>query len=73
MSDLRKLAAAVVGRAALQEWFGPAQLSAVDAVLVQKMAGADRELFRVAATFDTGKTLNVYEALGGTYAPQAKE
>jgi hypothetical protein len=40
---------------------------------VQKMAGADRELLRVAATFDTGKTLNVYEALGGTYAPQAKE
>lgn len=65
--DLRKLAAEVVGRTALQERFGSTTLSAVDAVLLQKQASADPELLKVAAAFDTGETLNVYEKLGGKF------
>lgn len=73
MADLRKIAADVVGRAALEERFGSPRVSALDAVLLQKMASADSELLRVAATFDTGRTLNVYEALGGTFTPKVRE
>jgi hypothetical protein len=73
MDDLRKLAAEVVGRAALEERFGPPRLSAVDAVLLQKSASADPELLKVAAMFDTGDTLNVYESLGGSYASKVRE
>lgn len=73
MVDLRKLAADVMGRAALEERFGPAHISAVDAVLLQKSASADPELLRVAAAFDTGKTMDVYEDLGGSYASKVRE
>lgn len=77
MSDLRKLAADVVGRAALEERFGPARLSALDEVLLQKAASADHELLYVAARLsgpsETMKTLDVYESLGGSYASKVKE
>ncbi len=53
-NNLRSLAAEVVGRAALEERFGPPHLSALDAVLLEKSAAADPELLKVAATFDTG-------------------
>lgn len=66
-NNLRSLAAEVVGRAALEERFGPPHLSALDAVLLEKSAATDPELLKVAATFDTGKTLDVYEKLGGKY------
>jgi hypothetical protein len=73
MDALRKLAADVVGRAALEERFGPPRLSAVDAVLLHKSASADPELLQVAAMFNTGDTLNVYESLGGSYASKVRE
>lgn len=73
MSDLRKLAAEVVGRAALEERFGPPRVSAIDAILLQKQASADPDLLKVAAAFNTGKTLNVYEVLGGEYSTGARE
>jgi hypothetical protein len=73
MSDLRKLAADVIGRAALEERFAEPRLSALDAVLLQKTASADPELLKVASAFNTGKTLNVYETLGGSYSSQVKE
>ena len=73
MTDLRKLAAEVVGRDALEERFGTPRLSALDEVLLHKQAGADPELLKVAAAFDTGKTLDVYEKLGGSYSSQVKE
>jgi len=67
MKSLRKIAAEIVGRAALEERFGSPRLSAVDAVLLQKMASADRDLLRVAATFNTGHALRTYEELGGGF------
>ena len=67
MDDLRKLAAEVVGRDALEERFGSPRLSALDEVLMQKAASTDVELLRVAASFETGSTLDVYENLGGRY------
>lgn len=73
MGDLRKLAADVVGRAALEERFGPPRISALDAILLEKAASADPELLKVAATFDTGKTLGVYEDLGGSYSSKVRE
>jgi len=66
MDDLRKLAAEVVGRAALEERFGPAPMSALDAVLLTKVAGADPELLKVAETLP-GSLLENYEKLGGEY------
>jgi hypothetical protein len=73
--DLRKLAAEVVGRAALEERYGSQRvaLSAVDAILLHKSAQADRELLQVAAAFDTDSILNVYEDLGGSYASKVRE
>jgi hypothetical protein len=68
MTDLRKLAAEVVGRDALEERFGHPRLSAVDIVLLHKQASADPELLRVATALNTGKTLDVYETLGGSYS-----
>jgi hypothetical protein len=73
MEDLRKLAADVVGQAALEERFGPLRVSALDNILLHKAASADPELLRVAATFNTGRTLTVYEDLGGGYSPKARE
>lgn len=73
MSDLRKLAADVFGRAALEERFGTPRLSAVEAVLQAKTASADPELLKVAASFNTGETMNVYEDLGGSFSSKAKE
>ncbi len=67
MQDLRKLAADVVGRAALQERFGQRQLSALDAVTLEKIASADPELLKVAASFGSQNILKVYEDLGGQY------
>jgi hypothetical protein len=72
-TELRKLAAEVVGRAALEERFGSPRVSSLEAVLLQKIARADVGLLRVAATFDTGKTLNVYEDLGGDYTSKVRE
>lgn len=66
-ADLRSLAADIVGRAALEERFGPPRVSSLDAVLLEKAASADPELLKVAATFDTGETLETYEQLGGEY------
>jgi hypothetical protein len=73
MGDLRKLAAEVLGRAALEERFGHPRLSAVDIVLLHKQASADPQLLKVAASFNTGKALDVYEKLGGSYSSQVKE
>jgi hypothetical protein len=61
MEELRKLAAEVVGRDALEERFGHPRLSAVDIVLLHKMAAADPELLAIAGS------LSKYEELGGTY------
>lgn len=66
--DLRKLAAEVLGRAALEERFASRQLSALDAVLLQKQAGMDHELAAVAATINPDSVLNVYERIGGSYS-----
>lgn len=71
--DLRKLAAEVVGRAALEERFGSRPLSALDAVLLQKSASADQDLLRVASSFETGNSLSVYEKLGGKYLTPPKD
>ena len=46
--DLRKLAADVMGRAALEERFASRQLSAVDSILLQKQASTDPALIKVA-------------------------
>ncbi len=73
MSDLRKLAAEVLGSAALEERFGPKQPSAVDSILLQKQASMDPELLRVAATFDPDNILDVYENLGGSYSSKVRE
>jgi hypothetical protein len=73
MNDLRKLAAEVVGRDALEERFGTPRLSALDEVLLHKMASADPELLKVAASLEGGSTLDVYEKLGGSYSSQVKE
>jgi hypothetical protein len=73
MDDLRKSAAEVVGRAALEERFGPPPISALDAVLLEKSASADKELLGVAAMLSTGKTLELYEGLGGSYSPKVRE
>ena len=66
MDDLRKLAADIVGRAALEERFGPAPVSALDAVLLTKSAGADPELLKVAETLP-GSLLENYAKLGGKF------
>lgn len=66
MSDLRKLAAEIVGRAALEERFGPPLVSALDAVLLTKAAAADPELLKVAANLP-GRVMENYEKLGGKY------
>lgn len=71
--DLRKLAADVVGRAALEERFAPRQLSAVDSILLQKQASMDPELAKVAAAFNTGSIHDVYERIGGSYSSKARE
>jgi hypothetical protein len=73
MDDLRKLAADVLGRAALEERFGHPRLSAIDIVLLHKQASADPELLKVAASFESGESLRVYENLGGSYSSQVKE
>jgi hypothetical protein len=73
MSDLRKLAAEVVGRAALEERFGSPRISTLDEVLLRKTASADHELLKVAAALSTGNTLNVYENLGGSYSSKVRE
>ena len=73
MSSFRKLAADLVGRSALDERFGPPQLSALDSVLLKKAASADPALLKVAATFDTGNPLDTYEAFGGSYSSAVKE
>jgi hypothetical protein len=73
MDDLRKIAADIVGRDALEERFGPPRVSALDAVLLHKMASVDPDLLRVAAALGTGKTLDVYESLGGDYSAKARE
>jgi hypothetical protein len=67
MEDLRKLAAEVVGKAALEEWFGEKRLSALDQVTLHKLASADQELLAVAASFGSENILKVYEELGGQY------
>jgi hypothetical protein len=67
MDDLRKLAADVLGRAALEERFGHPRLSAVDIVLLHKTACADQELLKVAVSLGGRSSLRVYENLGGTY------
>jgi len=67
MADLRKLAAEVMGRAALEERFAPRQLSAVDAILMQKQASTDPALIKVAATIAPDAVLSTYEKLGGGY------
>lgn len=71
-TDLRKLAAEVVGRDALEERFGTPRLSALDSVLLHKMGSADIELLKVAAKLSTGRVLDVYESLGGNFF-QVKE
>jgi hypothetical protein len=73
MNDLRKLAAEVVGRDALEERFGTPHLSALDEVLLHKMAAADPELLKVAASFEGRNSMRVYEQLGGSYSSQVKE
>lgn len=73
MSDLRKLAAEVLGSAALEERFGPRQPSALDAILLEKQASTDPELIQVASSFNTGNTLGVYENLGGSYSSKVRE
>jgi hypothetical protein len=65
--DLRKLAADVVGRTALEERFGQRQLSALDAVTLEKISRADHELLKVAAQLSDGNILKTYEELGGEY------
>jgi hypothetical protein len=60
-ADLRKLAADIVGRGHLEERFGTPRLSAVDIVLLHKMASADQELLAIAGS------LSNYEKLGGEY------
>ena len=65
--DLRKLAADIVGRAALEERFGEKRLSALDQVTLHKIASADPELLRVAAAVSAGDILKTYEDLGGGY------
>ena len=71
--DLRKLAADTVGRAALEEWFGPPKIGALDTVLLTKSACADRDLLKVAASLKAGKLLSVYERLGGCFSSEVKE
>jgi hypothetical protein len=68
MDDLRKLAADVLGRAALEERFGHPRLSAVDIVLLHKTACADQELLKVAVSLGGRSSLRVHEELGGKYA-----
>ena len=70
--SLRKLAAEVLGPAALEERFGPSRVSAVDRILLQKMASADPALLKAAASLG-GKTLGAYEALGGSYSSKVRE
>ena len=72
-ADLRKSAAEVVGRTALVERFGPPPVSALDAVLLEKSASADKELLGVAAMLSTGGILELYEGLGGSYSPKVRE
>lgn len=67
MEDLRKLAADIVGRTALEERFGQRQLSALDAVTLEKISRADHELLKVAAQLSDGNILKTYEELGGKY------
>ena len=67
MEDLRKLAAEIVGKAALEERFGTPTLSALDQITLHKLASADPELLKVASAMDTGNMLKAYEDLGGSY------
>jgi hypothetical protein len=64
--NLIKLAADIVGKAALEERFSP-QLSTLDQVLLQKQAAADEALLVVAATLSGDGIMNLYEQLGGDY------
>jgi hypothetical protein len=73
MGELRKLAAEVLGRAALEERFAHPRLSAVDIVLLHKQACADPELLKVAASLEGRNSMRVYEELGGSYSSQVKE
>lgn len=66
--DLRKLAAETLGRSALAERAGSSRpVSGIDAILLDKIAGADVELLKVAETIDPNNILKVYESLGGSY------
>ena len=66
--DLRKMAAEIVGRDALDARFGPPSLSTLDQMLLLKAASADLELLQVAATLGAGRTMQAYEKLGGKYS-----
>jgi hypothetical protein len=65
MDNLRKMAAEVLGSAALEERFGPKQASALDAILLEKQASTDMELMKVAAALDPNNVLSTYKKLGG--------
>jgi hypothetical protein len=68
--DLRKLAADIFGPSAFQckeRHGGAEQLAGVDRILIEKIAGADPELLRVAATINPENITEVYERLGGSY------
>lgn len=72
--DLRKLAAETIGRAALAERASVERpLSGVDKLALDKLAGADLELLKVAETISPNDVLKVYEKLGGSYTAPVKE
>lgn len=72
--DLRKLAAETIGRSSFEERSGGlARLAGVDAITLQKLAGADLELLKIAESINPNDVLNVYESLGGGYTAPVKE
>jgi hypothetical protein len=73
--DLRKLAADTIGRAALAERGSVVErpLSGVDAIALDKIAGADVELLKIAESISPNDVLKVYESLGGSYTAPVKE
>jgi len=70
---IRKVAARQAGERALEERFSSPKLAAVDAVLLQRAASADRELLKVAAVIRPDAPMAVYEDLGGTYFQKVED
>lgn len=67
VAEIRKIAAVQAGQRYLEERNAPVKLAAVDVVLLNKAAHADRELLGIAAALRPENPMAAYESLGGAF------